>query len=98
MVLEGIVFRYALVAFDIILFINMVIIGYIAVKRSVVVKAFREKNTGEGKTLYIKEVNTTDCQLKSARVVVVVMWQSIITWMSYTVFLTFRYELINFLK
>lgn len=95
MILEGVIFKYALVIFDIVLFINMLIIGYLAVKRSVIVKKFRKKDTGIGKTLYIKEENGIKAQLDSARVVVTVLWQSIVTWTSYTMFLTFRYELIN---
>ncbi len=98
MAIENYIFRYALVIFDIVLFINMLIMSYLAVKRSVVVHKYREKKDGNIKTMVIKEDNHSQIKLESAKVVVHIMWSQIIGWICFTMFLTFRYALNNFIK
>ncbi len=98
MAIENMIFRYALVIFDVVLFINMLIIVYIAVRRSVVVNKYREKKDGKFKTIVIKEEAYSEAKLASAKVVVQIMWSQITAWISFTMFLTFRYALNNSIK
>ncbi|KKK78506.1 hypothetical protein LCGC14_2842870 [marine sediment metagenome] len=98
MAIENMIFRYALVIFDVVLFINMLVIAYIAVGRSVVVHKYREKKDGKFKTIVIKEEAHSEAKLASAKVVVQIMWSQITAWISFTMFLTFRYAMNNFIK
>ena len=98
MAIENYIFRYALIIFDIVLFINMLVIVYIAVRRSVVVHKYREKKDGKFKTIVIKEDVHSEIKLASAKVVVQIMWSQITAWISFTMFLTFRYALNNFIQ